>query len=333
MLVSSESGVSRPGGNLGLKGATTSTAATTIDVSQPINNLAPGTTINVGGYVKSLLDAVSAGTVTFSLYFDDVLLDQLVSTPGTTKVYQMLSSPSAFVVTGGDSHTLKLRVEAAGFRGAIFAADDFYVIVASGPGDVPVCNPTPAPTRACFSAQSTNYVRNPGFDNDPVLDTAMAYWSVSQGSAYSTNSWVWDYAGRGGGNGFLGFTIAGDAGKVDSTQFLKQENINIPEGAIIDIRGYVNPRRASTVDKPLSLTLKFDNQVVQSYTPQTTGFTRIGTTFGSRSNTRVTIVGSGPHTLSLEVRTAGVENADIYYADDFEIKVVSGPGGLRLCPS
>ncbi|KAF2824481.1 hypothetical protein CC86DRAFT_468589 [Ophiobolus disseminans] len=241
-----------------------------------------------------------------------------------------MTSPSSILVTGGNSHTLKLRVETAGYQGATFAADDFYLIVTSGPDGAAVCNPTPAPTPSCFAAPSANLVKNPGFNYDPAFETSMAYWSVTQGSAYSTNSWVWDYAGYPSGNGFLGYTVREDAGKVDSTQYLRQDNIDIPQGAVLDFSVYFNPQRTgNTADKPFSVTLKFDDQVVRSSTPTVSNTWVV---FGSTpSAPRLSATGSGPHSLLLEVRTGGVENADIYFADDFSIKVLAGPNGQRIC--
>ncbi|CAO2647604.1 Nn.00g085260.m01.CDS01 [Neocucurbitaria sp. VM-36] len=324
----------------GLKGSTSTTSSTTIEIVQTINNLAAGTAVNIGGYVKALRTATTNSPLTFSLYFDGVLLDRIYVNNVTTSpvstntaAYQLMTSPSNYLVTGGNSHTLKLRVETSGYSGQTFAADDFYVIVASGPGNVPGCDPIPVPTRPCFSAPASNLVKNPGFDYDATFDTSMAYWSVSQDPGYSRGSWVYSERGRTSTNGFLGYTVTGDAGKVDSTQYLQQQNIDVPEGSIIDVSGYVNPRRAvNTAAEPFSITLKFDGQVVQTIYPSD-GNVRRWTRIGTTTATRFAVVGSGPHTLSLEVRTAGYEYTDIYWADDFAIQVITGPTGERLCVS
>ncbi|OAL53511.1 hypothetical protein IQ07DRAFT_596549 [Pyrenochaeta sp. DS3sAY3a] len=240
-----------------------------------------------------------------------------------------MTGSSSLVVTGGTSHQLRLRIESTGYTGPVFAADDFYVIAASGPDNNPVCNPTPAPAPSCFSAPSGNVVRNPDFNFDTTLNSALAYWSVTQGPAFSSASGVRGDAGYPSGNGFVGTTVSGAAGAVDSTLVLSQDGLAIPEGAVIDVRAQVNPRRSmSTTAAPWSLTLKFDTQVVRNASPTTSN---VWVTFGTTISGKITVTGSGPHTISLEARTTGVANADIFFADGFLVEVLGGPGGQRVC--
>lgn len=76
-------------------------------------------------------------------------------------------------------------------------------------------------------------------------------------------------------------------------------------------------------------TLKLDGVVVgQQYQPS---FVSQANSAYKKLSGRVTIVGDGPHVLSLEVETMGTQNAWTFDADDFEIKANKGPDGQRLC--
>ncbi|OAL44391.1 hypothetical protein IQ07DRAFT_649422 [Pyrenochaeta sp. DS3sAY3a] len=309
-------------GSYGLRGQTTTTTSTTVEIYQTITDLDPGTAIHVGCYVRSLRGG-NPPTIVFTLLFDDVQIDKFTNTANTNNVYQMLSTTSSIQVTGGSSHTIVLRIETAGITGPVFAADDFYIIVESGPGGVPVCNPTPPPPRECYTGQTgVNLVKNPGFDNG--LDS----YSVSQtGTGFSSNSSVVDYAGNPSGNGFRGYTITGDAGKDDSTITIKQENIDIPDGVTASILVDVFPKRAApSGDKPYSIAVWFDNIALSTFTSSFNAFFKLGSTGWP-------VTGPGPHSISLVVRTGGIENAEIFYADNFEIKVTRPTNGSRICGS
>ncbi|OAL46261.1 hypothetical protein IQ07DRAFT_647869 [Pyrenochaeta sp. DS3sAY3a] len=284
----------------------------------------------MGVYVKSLRSNDNAVGVVFSLYFDGVLIDKFTNTVYTNNIYQLLSSSTSYRVTGGNTHTIKLRVQHSGGSGAVFVADDFFINPTTGPNDVPFCQPVViAPN--CLAAQKTNYIKNPGFDHDDALDTAMAYWSVYNDPGFSRNSWVWDYAGYPSGNGFLGYTVQGDEGKVDSKLYLSQTDIMVPNGAVIDLYAMINPQRSgNTEEMPFTITLKWDGQVVRTLAPTGTGWVRFGTT-DPADNSKVMVSGDGPHTVLLEVRTAGLEYTDIFFADNFVVNVLSGPGGQRIC--
>ncbi len=87
-------------------------------------------------------------------------------------------------------------------------------------------------------------------------------------------------------------------------------------------------RGASTTLAPFSVTLKLDGQVVQTANVLVSGLWQ---TFGTGLGSRVTVSGPGPHSISLEVRSSGWAGADIFWADNFVLKMYSGPAGIRLC--
>jgi hypothetical protein len=155
----------------------------------------------------------------------------------------------------------------------------------------------------------------------------MAYWKTSQtGGAFSDKSWVYAGAGRTpNSNGFKGVTQTGSSGKFDSTLTLSQTDIFIPAGAMVDVSAWIKPLRSgSSNSKPFSITLTLDGQEVST-------FTTTGTSGRSMTNRIAVKSGMNLHTLALLVRTKGEDGKDIFAADDFAIKVVSGPNGQKLC--
>ncbi|CAN9245207.1 unnamed protein product [Alternaria alternata] len=187
---------------------------------------------------------------------------------------------------------------------------------------------TATPTPTCFpKPPTTNYVKNPGFDYDAAFDTSMAYWKVSQvGGAYSDASWVYANAGQTTrSNGFKGVTQTGSSGKLDSTLTLSQSDVALPAGAMVEVSAWVDPiREKNANNKAFSITLMLDGEAVYSFAPSSTSDKKISGRVAVKS-------GIDAHTLALVVRTQGVDGKDIFAADDFAIKVVSGANGLRLC--
>jgi hypothetical protein len=155
----------------------------------------------------------------------------------------------------------------------------------------------------------------------------MAYWKVSQvGGAYSDASWVYANAGQTTrSNGFKGVTQTGSSGKLDSTLTLSQSDIALPAGAMAEVSAWVDPiREKNANNKAFSITLMLDGEVVYSFAPTSTSDKKISGRVAVKS-------GIDAHTLALVVRTQGMDSKDIFAADDFAIKVVSGQNGLKLC--
>ncbi|KAH6865677.1 hypothetical protein BKA58DRAFT_389915 [Alternaria rosae] len=158
----------------------------------------------------------------------------------------------------------------------------------------------------------------------------MAYWKVSQvGGAYADASWVYANVGQTSrSNGFMGVTQSGASGKGDSTLTLSQSDIFIPADAMVEASAWVKPLRSSNHvrgGKAFSIALVFDGEAVVTLTPSSTsGKTLVSSKIAVNNAMDL-------HTLALVVRTQGVDDKNIFAADDFVIKVVSGPNNLKLC--
>jgi hypothetical protein len=72
----------------------------------------------------------------------------------------------------------------------------------------------------------------------------------------------------------------------------------------------------------------FDNTLVASYQPSSTSSS--SSPYYQLTNT-VTVVGDGPHTISLSIRTKGTANTFIYDADDFSVTLAQPPPGQQKC--
>ncbi|KAL6706619.1 hypothetical protein ACN47E_005375 [Coniothyrium glycines] len=323
--------------NKAIAGTTANKKTTAVSISQSISNLEAGSSVYIGGYVKSLLSSStinSGATLVFTLLFDNVQVDKFVVTAATTQVYQQLSSASSVLVAATTVHTISLRIDTSGFQGDIYAADDFYVIPVSGPNGAALCSATVVPVRACLQAPSTNYVVNPGFDTRNPSTGSVFYpsWDVTQDSNWSPNSFV--YSGFGDpGNAFRGFTVPGSAGAVEGTLVLKQGNIVIPDGAIITVNAYVQGGRESTTNSPYTISLKFDDQTMDSWSPKGPNAQKYVLYSNTLTGQTVVATGSDPHSISLVVKTVGVADKDIFFADNFSIFVIAGLNGQRLCPA
>lgn len=319
----------------GLKGTTKSASLTTVTLSQTITNLEADISVYVLAYVKSLRDPSTLKDdkpTIFTLFFDDVQVDTFTVTAATNRVFQQLSSASSIRVTNSGTHQISLTISTSGANGDLYVADDFSIIPVVGPKDIPLCSPPDVPPRACLPAQSSNYVVNPGFDTlDPTEDSVFyPYWDVIQDNNWSPGSFVYSGYGR-TGNAFRGYTKQGTDGAQPGTLILRQGGIAIPDGAIINVSAWVKAGRASTSANPLTVTLKFDDQTMDTARPTvTTRYAEYANTYTSQT---VVAAGADPHSISLVVTTSGVSNADIFFVDDFSIVVLSGPNGQRLCAS
>jgi hypothetical protein len=97
---------------------------------------------------------------------------------------------------------------------------------------------------------------------------------------------------------------------------------------VIDVSAYVKPLRDGiTATNFLSFNLKFDGAVVKSFSASNANKGNYMPMTGT-----VTVVGAGPHTISLDVSTKG-KSGNIFAVDDFSVKaVVPQPTtGTKFC--
>jgi hypothetical protein len=135
---------------------------------------------------------------------------------------------------------------------------------------------------------------------------------------------------RSGDCEFSGKTLTGNAGKTDGTMTLQQTDMYIADGTQVVVTGFVRPTRGpkSTPGNLYIFTLMFDNTLVASYQPSSSSSS--SSPYYQLTNT-VTVVGDGPHTISLSIRTKGTANTFIYDADDFSVTLAQPPPGQQKC--
>jgi hypothetical protein len=84
-------------------------------------------------------------------------------------------------------------------------------------------------------------------------------------------------------------------------------------------------RENTSTSKPFSLTLEFDGETVGTVLKPTNQEDKWVQISG-----KVTVKGTGPHTVSLDISSKGARG-EIFAVDDFSVKAVEPPVGTTFC--
>lgn len=325
-------------------GFTNSGTATTLDITQSVN-IDVGTQISIGGWVN-VLGASNSKTAKATLFFDGIQQDTQTFTTNTNGVYQKLASSSSFLVTlPGKIHEFKLRIEVNSYNSGsstpVFVADDFYLNAVSGPGNAPLCSvpsttpivptPTPTPSATCYTATTTNYVTNPGFESHTgALQTTDAWKLTASSAQWTSNTKVvtgTTYA-HSGNNGFIGFSNA------DTATLTLEQTVTIPAGVTFKVGLWFKSLRAiPTPDNktPFSVVLKVGGVQVATWNPNNKDWKELVPTMVPNSF----VAGSSTtsRTVSIVVTSTIPGDQLIFAVDDFYVTAISGPNNLPVCGS
>ncbi|KAJ4374378.1 hypothetical protein N0V83_003119 [Neocucurbitaria cava] len=124
-------------GTSAYRGTTDSIWLTTYTLYQTVT-VPCGAKVSVSAWARSLAPKYS-GLAAFTLTFDGWVVDAALSTSKESGAWFQLSG-STMTSSGSTSRVLRLDVTTVGYKGAVFAADDFKVAVVAGPGGQQVCS-------------------------------------------------------------------------------------------------------------------------------------------------------------------------------------------------